>query len=488
MQNRLGKKYSHLASNMACRCCSPEVQQLVACVTADMSRRAFLGGAAAVTAAFVAGLPGEARAKVPAIPKEPITFTNLRLFDGVSNSLRTGLRVIVDGKIIKTVEGNSGPLPAGARTIDCGGRVLMPGMIDCHWHAMLAAIPLPVALTADIGYIYLKAGQEAERTLMRGYTTIRDVGGPSFSLKRAIDEGSIAGPRIYPAGSPISQTSGHGDFRNIYEIPRTATSQLSRGEVVGGGIIADGVDDVRRRTREQLMSGACFIKVLAGGGVASLYDPLDATQYSPDELRAAVEAADDWGTYVTVHAYNPRSIQRSIAAGVKCIEHGQLADETSVKMMADKGVRWCLQPFLADEDANKYSIQEQIDKLAIMSEGTNVAYGLAKKHGIKVGWGTDILFNQDAASKQTNHVAKMVRWYSPIEVLKMVTADNAELLSMSGMRNPYKAKLGVIEAGAFADMLLVDGDPTIDPKVLIDAEKNMKIIMKDGRLFKNSLA
>ena len=153
--------------------------------------------------------------------------------------------------------------------------------------------------------------------MLRGFTSVRDVGGPSFGVKRAIDEGVIAGPRIYPSGALISQTSGHGDFRQLFELPRTPTTSLSRGERLGVGAIADGVDEVLRATREQLMKGASQIKVMAGGGIASGYDPIDVTQYSQAEIEAAVGAAADWGTYVAVHAYTPRAIQRSIAAGVR---------------------------------------------------------------------------------------------------------------------------------------------------------------------------
>jgi imidazolonepropionase-like amidohydrolase len=188
--------------------------------------------------------------------------------------------------------------------------------------------------------------------LLRGFTTIRDLGGPSFGLKMAIDQGITPGPRIYPSGAFISQTSGHGDFRMPYEIPRTIGGPLSHSEQMGAAAIADSPDEVRLRTREQLMKGATQIKLMAGGGVASPYDPLDVAQYTEAEFRAAVEAAENWGTYVTVHAYTPKAIKTAIAGGVKCIDHGQLADEASAKLMADKGIWWSLQPFLDDEDAN----------------------------------------------------------------------------------------------------------------------------------------
>ena len=197
----------------------------------------------------------------------------------------------------------------------------------------------------DIGYTNLVAGVEATDTLMRGFTTVRDMGGPAFSLKRAIDEGLIVGPRIYPSGAMISITGGHGDFRQPFELPRTIGGPLTRTEQVGGSMIADSPDEVRLRAREQLMLGASQIKLTAGGGVASPHSPLDVSTFTEEELRAAVEAAENWGTYVTVHAYTPVAIQRAIAAGVKCIEHGQLMDEATARLMAEKGIWLSTQPF-----------------------------------------------------------------------------------------------------------------------------------------------
>jgi len=190
----------------------------------------------------------------------------------------------------------------------------------------------------DVGYNNLLAGDEATATLMRGFTTVRDVGGPAFGLKRAIDEGLVAGPRIYPSGAMITITGGHGDFRQLSDLPRTIGGMLTRVEQIGGSMIADSPDEVRLRAREQLMQGATQIKLTAGGGVASPFSPLDVSTFTEPELRAAVEAAENWGTYVAVHAYTPVAIQRSIAAGVRCIEHGHLMDEATAKLMAEKGI------------------------------------------------------------------------------------------------------------------------------------------------------
>lgn len=482
-----GEKFSRLSSvHIGCQCQSPDVRRVHARLGTAIARRELLSGMAFAAAALGA-FPTVARAAAPAAADEPVLLTNLRLFDGHTAALRSGVSVLVQSNKITSIIPAGQSVAAARRTIDCGSRIVMPGLIDAHWHTMLCAIPLPTALSADLNYIQLIAAEEAGKTLMRGYTSVRDVGGPAFSLKRAIDEGRLPGPRIYPSGAPISQTAGHGDFRNTYEVPQTPLSALSRADQVGAGMIADGVDEVRRRTREQLMLGACQIKLMAGGGVASLYDHLDVSQYSEEEIRAAVGAAEDWNTYVTVHVYTSRGIQRAIRAGVRCIEHGQLADAETAKMIADRGVWWSLQPFLVDEDANKYPDAERTAKLDEVSRGTELAYGYAKKYGIKTAWGTDILFNPAGTATHNNHLAKMTRFYTPFQVLKMATSDNAELLALSGPRNPYPAKLGVIEPGAYADLLVVDGDLSSDLSSLRDPEKNIRLIMKDGRIFKNTL-
>jgi imidazolonepropionase-like amidohydrolase len=320
---------------------------------------------------------------------------------------------------------------------------------------------------------------------MRGFTTVRDLAGPSFALKRAIDAGSVAGPRIYPCGAMISQTSGHGDFRNIWELPGEAGS-LSRAEQLGAAALADGRDAVLRATREQLMKGASQIKIVAGGGVSSAFDPLDVTEFLFEEIEAAVLAAADWGTYVCAHVYTPTGIQRCLKAGVKSIEHGQLADEDTVKMMADSGAIWSIQPFV-EVLASAGMTPEMVSKARVMWDGTDTAYQLAIKHGVPTGWGSDILFDANATEAQGKNLSYMARWYTPAQALKQATADNAFILGMSGPRNPYPGALGVVAKGAHADMLLVDGDPTEDLSLVADPDRNFRVIMKGGEVFKNTL-
>jgi imidazolonepropionase-like amidohydrolase len=331
----------------------------------------------------------------------------------------------------------------------------------------------------------LLAARAAEQTLLRGFTTVRDAGGPAFSLKRAIDGGVVPGPRMYPSGALISQTSGHGDFRMPWDLPRAAGGPLTQMERDGHVAIADSPDEVRLRAREQLRLGATQIKLMAGGGVTSPHDPLDSTQFTLPEMRAAVEAAENWNTYVMVHAYTPRSIRQAVEAGVRCIEHGQLIDEPTAELLARRDVWLSLQPFLDDEDATAGLSPHGHAKQHEMIRGTPLAYELAKRYNIKTAFGTDTLFEPKAAGRQGAQLTKLLRWYSPAAALAMATRGNAELLSMCGPRNPYPGKLGVVEEGALADLLLVDGDPLSDLRLIEEPAQNFVVIMKDGIVYKD---
>lgn len=417
-----------------------------------------------------------------------VLVNNVQIFNGKEENTILGNVLIVDNLISKI---STSPIAtdksANTKIIDGKGKFLMPGLIDAHTHLMFAGITQQAIMTADIGFVNLVAGKTAEQTLMRGFTSVRDLGGPIVGLKQAVDRGISIGPRIWPSGAFISQTGGHGDFRLPNEVPRLSNTGPSYAERVNAAIIADNPDEVRKAAREQLMLGASQLKLMAGGGVASSYDPLDVSQYTEAEFRSAVEAAENWGTYVTVHAYTPRAIQMAIAGGVKCIDHGQLADDATAQLMASKGVWWSLQVFLDDEDANPQPNPENRKKQIEMSAGTATAYSLAKKYNVKTAWGSDFLFDPTARVQQGKQIAKMIKWYTPFEILKMVTADNAELLSLSGKRSPYQGKFGVIEEGALADILLVDGDPLKNINLIADPEKNFLLIMKDGVIYKNTL-
>jgi imidazolonepropionase-like amidohydrolase len=317
-----------------------------------------------------------AAATTTTVPASPVTlFQNVRIYDGKADLLSPPTNVLVEGNRIARISSAAIAADPSATVIAGNERTLMPGLIDMHWHTMMVR-PTPVAaISGDIGYNNLLAGAEATDTLMRGFTTVRDLGGPAFGLKQAIDDGIVVGPRIYPSGAMITVTSGHGDFRQPFEVPRVIGGPLTRMEAINGSMVADTPDEVRIRVREQLMQDAS--QMTAGGSVSSLHSPLDVSTFTEPELRAAVEAAENWGTYVTVHAYTPAAIQRAIAAGVRNIEHAHLMDEASAMRMAEKGICLNIQPFLDDADAIPIPPRStnRARQLEVI-QGTDIAYAL----------------------------------------------------------------------------------------------------------------
>lgn len=418
--------------------------------------------------------------------QKTILINNVEIFNGKDATTIKG-NVLIEGNTITKV--SASPIPtnrsANVQIIDGKGKFLMPGLIDAHYHAMFSNLSQIALLTGNIGFVNLVAGKNAEALLMKGFTSIRDLGGPVFGLKQAIDAGVVSGPRIWPSGAFISQTGGHGDFRLPNDVPSDASNGLSYAERINAAAIADSPDAVRLKAREQLMLGASQIKLMAGGGVSSIYDPLDVTQYTEAEIRAAVEAAENWGTYVTVHAYTPRAIQQAIRAGVKCIDHGQLIDEETVKMMVDNNVYWSLQPFIDEGDKGVLSPESRAKQLE-MYQGTDLAFELAKKYKMKIAYGTDVLFDAQKAAQPGVQLLKMKRWFSNLEILQMATGNNGELLALSGKRSPYTGKLGVIEEGALADILLIDGNLIQNLELINEPEKNILMVMKDGKIYKNT--
>ncbi len=417
--------------------------------------------------------------------KSRVLFTNVNVFDGQNEELVENMNVLVEGNLIKTIS-TSTIQAVGATIINGNGKTLMPGLIDAHAHITFNNLPKMQLLSVSQNYMQIRAAAYADDFLMTGFTSVRDLAGNTFGLKKSIDEGLVVGPRIWPSGAMISQTSGHGDFRGLNDLPGEALNDAPWFTRAGLGIVADGVPEVRRAVREQLMLGASQIKLAAGGGVSSDYDPIDVTEYSEEELAAAVGAAEDWGTYVAVHAYTPRAIKRAIEAGVKCIDHGQLLDEATLKLMAKRGVWFSSQPFLEDEDAIPTAPGSANEaKYKQVAAGTAETYRLAKKHGVKIAFGLDMQFNPEGIARQAYYLPKMTNWFTPAETLKMATYDNAQLLGMSGPRTPYPGKLGVVEVGALADLLLVNGNPLTNIKLLENPSKNLLVIMKDGEIYKN---
>ncbi|MCP2025182.1 imidazolonepropionase-like amidohydrolase [Flavobacterium sp. HSC-32F16] len=418
-----------------------------------------------------------------------ILINNVQIFNGKDEKIITGNLLIVNNLISK-ISTAAIPTDGGATTtiIDGKGKFLMPGLIDAHTHIMMESMSITELMNSDIEYITANAIKSAEKDLMQGFTTFRDLAGPAGGLQKAIDKGLIIGPRIYPSGAMISQTGGHGDFLLPNAVPRDVAASLDFTERNNFGVIADGPDQVLKRVREQLRLGATQIKLAAGGGVSSTYDPLDVSQFTEAEMKAAVDAAENWGTYVTVHAYTPRAIQTALRAGVLCIDHAQLIDDETAKMLADKKAWLSLQPFI-DEGKSLYADgSPNRIKQQTMMRGTDKAYNFAKKYNIKTAFGTDCLFEPGHSAKRAGDLVKLLRWYTPYEILKMATSTNAELLTMSGPRNPYPKKLGVIEEGAYADILLLDGNPLTNLSIIEDYEKKLLLIMKDGVIYKNTLS
>ncbi len=421
----------------------------------------------------------------------PILFTNVHVFNGVDEQRLENANVLVVDNLIADVSAE--PLAvANAQIIDGGGRTLMPGLIDAHVHMTVTE---PVAdLRDNFDWMYWGAVStiEAEKMLMRGFTTVRDAGGPAIGLQKAIDRGKAVGPRIYASGPVISQTSGHGEHR-VYTEPHPnfmgAQPSFFNQHLE---FLADGVPETLRATREALRLGAVQIKVMAGGGVSSQVDPLHTVQGLPEELEASVRAAADWGTYVMVHAYTDESIVRSIEAGVISIEHGQLMTEMGAQAIKDADA-WIV-PFYSLLGIDEQTIVTALgpgsaEKFLSVQAGARNQMQLIKDFGIEnVAFSTDIIGDPVALTKQNDEFKYRLEAWTSHEILQQATSKSAALLALSGKLNPYTAgPLGVIEQGAYADLLLVEGNPVEDAEILVDYTNNIDLIMKDGVIYKNTL-
>ncbi|MDH0659420.1 amidohydrolase family protein [Empedobacter sp. GD03865] len=416
-----------------------------------------------------------------------ILIENVRILDHQTQALTSPMNVLVSGQKIEKISSAKISSPnQDVVKIKGGGKTLMPGLIDVHVHMVFGSLTMAQMMSPDMSEEMLmnKVGEASHKMLMRGFTSVRDAGGPIFPLKLAIDKGKVVGPRIWPSGATISQTAGHGDFRTPDERSRRFFGKASRAEELGATFIADGRDEVLTATRENLRFGASQIKLMAGGGTSSAYDPIDVTQYTFDEMKAAVDAAEDWGTYVMVHAYTPRAVQRAVEAGVKSIEHGQMLDEETLKILAKKGVWLSLQNLM---DNNENMDEQRKEKRKPVLDGQDKVWPLAKKLGVKLAWGTDFLFEPELNDDQNSYILRLQKWFTNAEILKMVTQDNGELLQLSGLRSPYPGKLGVVEEQALADLILVDGNPLKDLSLIANPDKNFLVIIKDGQIYKNTI-
>jgi imidazolonepropionase-like amidohydrolase len=438
--------------------------------------------------------------------QEHILITNVNIFDGKSDALAMSQDVLVEGNLIKQI-GQGLKADEQTTVIDGKGRTLMPGLIDGHAHVMINGDFGQIETNMDLTDLAYRATRVMERFLMDGFTSVRDMGGPTFGLQRNIDADIVRGPRLYPSGAFISQTSGHGDFRDRGDVGFSNLTHQDRSnfERFGMGNVADGVPAVLAATRLNLRNGATQIKIMAGGGGASRFDPIDTTQFSKEETCAIVETTKDWGTYVAAHVFTDRAMNRLMECGVKSFEHGFFMSESTMKKIAEKGIYVVPQMWGISPDLAKNPLMAK-DKIPMVMElgkkfkdfGRNLL-----KHKVKVVFASDYVGEFADAERARRYELwwRTQTFGSNLEVLKQLTSTAGELLALSGPRNPYKAgKLGVIEEGAYADLLLVDGNPLKDITLIGGTDKwfdadpewkpieSLKVIMKDGKIYKNTLA
>lgn len=406
-------------------------------------------------------------------------FRNLRLLDPRFDEARGGYEVLVEGATIREVSDK--PIKTSpAQVVDCGGRTLMPGLIDCHVHVYLVELGLARLETMPLTLMTAKASKLLRDMLDRGFTTVRDTGGADWGIKEAVDSGVIPGPRLFISGRPISMTGGHGDGRR-----RTAFNEACKccNALSFTLQTADGVDGVRLAVREQMRQGADQIKIFVSGGVASPWDPLESLQYSPAEIAVAVEEAESFGRYVLAHAYSPEAITRAVTAGVRTIEHGNLIDDKAARLMADKGalmVANLVAYYAMKERGGQFGMSaDQLAKNDLVIDGGLRSLEIAKRAGVPVAYGSDLLGQLQV--DQSREFLFRSEVLSPIEIIRQATLVGADVVRQTG-------KLGVIEPGAFADLIVVDGDPLKNLGLFQDQGAHLSAIMKGGVFHKNRLS
>lgn len=432
-------------------------------------------------------------------------ITNVHVFDGVNEKRIENANVLIEGKLIKAV--STKPIKtAGATVIDGRGRTLMPGLIDGHAHIMINQDFPVVETNLDITDLAYNAVIVAERFLMDGFTAVRDMGGPTFGLARVIDSGHVVGPRLYPSGGFISQTSGHGDFRDRADPGFSIhdAGDLSNFERMGIGNVVDGVPEALKAARLNLRNGATQIKIMGGGGGSSRFDPIDTTQFSEEEICAIVEATKDWGTYVAAHTFTDRAVNRLIDCGVKTFEHAFFISEKTMQRIAMEGGYVVPQMWGISPDMARNPLIPEYKKPLVKALGDKYKdFGRnLLKNDVKVVFASDYVGKFEDAERARRYELwwRTQTFDSNYEVLKQLTSTAGEMLAMSGPRNPYsEGKLGVIEPGAYADLLLVDGNPLEDISVIggtnkwFDAEpawkpvESIRLIMVSGAIYKNTL-
>ncbi len=424
------------------------------------------------------------------IAQNTILIKNVNVWNGIDDAVKKNYDVLIVDNLVQQVDKDIAP-KEGATIINGNGKTLIPGLSDAHVHLAMTMGIHELRNQANWMYTSIRAAKAAENFLMLGFTTVRDLGGPVMGLKRAIDEGIVPGPRIYPSGAFISQTSGHGDLRNANEPhPHWSDAAPHPMDAQGWSFVVDGVPEVLKASRENLKNGATQLKVMAGGGVGSDFDPIHSVQFTAEELEAAVKAAADWDTYVAVHIYNSKGIIRALNAGVKCIDHGHLINEKAMQLLKEKDAWlvpqswWTLRP----EPAKNSYPEHKRKKMELVKSGAINEMELAKKYKVNIAYGTDAFGPLGGEHRALMEFTSRKRWFTPVEILKQATSENARLFALSGKINPYtEGKLGVIEKGAYADLLIYEGNPLEDAEVIVNYKENLKLIMKDGKVIKNDL-
>lgn len=405
-------------------------------------------------------------------------FRNFEMLDPEADGLMGGHELLVEGE--KIVEVSQKPIKvADASVVDCGGQTLMPGLIDSHVHVFLSEVFIRQLENVPLTLMTARAAVLMRGMLDRGFTTVRDTGGADWGIKAAVDQGLLAGPRLFIAGRAIGPTGGHSDGRRRTD-PGTRCHCCNA--LAFTMCVADGVPEVRKTVREEMRQGVDQIKIMMSGGVASPYDPLDSLQFSMGEVEAAVEEAHAFGRYVCAHAYTPETITRAATAGVRTIEHGNLIDDASAKLMADKGM------FLIANLVTYYAMRERAaefgmggDMLAkndLVIDGGLRSLEICKRAGVPVAFGTDLLGQLQVEQSREFTIRSEV--VSPLEIIRSATTIGAKILRREG-------KLGCLKAGAWADLIVVDGDPLKTISLLSDPHKNLSAIMKGGAFHKNRL-
>lgn len=401
-----------------------------------------------------------------------LILRNLRLLEPEVGVALAGMELLIDGGIVREVSDR--PIVArSADVLDCGGRVVMPGLIDSHVHVMLSDVVI-----ANLEKVPLTLGTGRAAALMlamlnRGFTTVRDTGGADWGIRQAVEEGALPGPRLFIAGRAIGPTGGHSD-------PRRRTDVFSGrchccNAMSFGMAVSDGVSEVRKSVREQMRQGCDQVKIMLSGGVASPYDPLDSLQFSVDEIDAAVAEATAFGRYVCAHAYTPAAITRAAHAGVRTIEHGNLIDEASARLMAEKGmylIANLVTYYAMKERASQWGMSaEMLAKNDLVIDGGLRSLEICKNAGVPVAFGSDLLGALQVDQSREFLLRQAV--LSPIEILRSATTVGAEVIRMQG-------KLGTLKPGAYADLLVLDRDPLEDFAVFQEQGRHIAAIMKGG--------